>query len=100
MLASRSTKPLTNHSWQVWRSIYNNHIDVKIFPTMIWVLKEQAMLVNIQSHLYEGKRQNMRVTKHNVDQTFWIFYLLCVFGFLTQKQVKIDKKKCKNIQSK
>ena len=57
------------------------------------MLKEQAMLVNIQSHLYEGKRQNMRVTKHNVDQTFWIFYLLCVFGFLTQKQVKIDKKK-------
>ena len=56
------------------------------------MLKEQAMLVNIQSHLYEGKRQNMRVTKHNVDQTFWIFYLLCVFGFLTQKQVKIDKK--------
>ena len=43
---SRSTKPLTNHSRQVWRSIYNNHIDVKIFPTMIWVHEEQAMLVN------------------------------------------------------
>ena len=39
----------------------------------------------------------MLVTKHNnVDQTFWIFYFLCVFGFLTQKQEKIDKKhQCK-----
>ena len=38
----------------------------------------------------------MRVTKHNnVDQTFWIFYFLCIFGFLThkkKKRVKIDKK--------
>ena len=55
--------------------------------------KEQATLVNAQSHFYEGTRQNMRVTKHNnADQTFWIFYFLCVFGFLTQKQIKIDKK--------
>ena len=55
--------------------------------------KEQATLVNVQSHFYEGTRQNMRVTKHNnADQTFWIFYFLCVFGFLTQKQIKIDKK--------
>jgi len=64
------------------------------------VHKEQAMLVNTQSHLYEGKRQNMRVTKHNVDQTFWIFSLLCVFGFLTQKQVKIDLKKKYSKQEK
>ena len=36
----------------------------------------------------------MLVTVHNnVDQTFWIFYFLCVFGFLTQKQIQIDKKK-------
>ena len=43
----------------------------------------------------------MLVTIHNnADQTFWIFYFLCVFGFLTQKQVKIDQKQCKNIQSK
>ena len=56
------------------------------------------MIVNAQSHLYKGTRQNMRVTKHNnADQTFWIFYFLCVFGFLTQKQVKIDQN---NIQSK
>ena len=32
------------------------------------------MLVNVQSHLYEDIRQNMRVTIHNnADQTFWIF---------------------------
>ena len=55
--------------------------------------KEQATLVNAQSYLYDGTRQNMRVTKHNnADKTFWIFYFLCVFGFLTQKQVKIDQK--------
>ena len=65
---------------------------------MICVHREQAKLVNAQSHLYEGTRQNMHVTKHNnADQTFWIFYFLCVFGFLTQKQVKIDQKE--NIQS-
>ena len=35
----------------------------------------------------------MLVTKHNnVDQTFWILYFLCVYGFLTQKQAKIDQK--------
>ena len=57
--------------------------------------KEQATLVNAQSHLYDGTRQNMRVTKHNnANQTFWISFL-CVFGFLTQKQVKIDKKSFK-----
>ena len=63
--------------------------------------KEQATLVNAQSNLYEGTRQNMRVIKHNnADQTFWIFYFLCVFGFLTQKQLKIDQNRCKNIQNK
>ena len=41
----------------------------------------------------------MHGTKHNnADQTFWIFYFLCVFGFLTQKKEKIDQKG-KNIQS-
>ena len=60
---------------------------------MIRVHKEQAKLVNAQSHLYEGTSQNMLVTIHNnADQTFGIFYFLCVFGFLTQKQVKIDQK--------
>ena len=43
----------------------------------------------------------MLMTIHkNVDQTFWIFYFLCVFGFLKQKQEKIYQKQCKNIQSK
>ena len=65
----------------------------QIFPTIIKVHKEQATLVNAQSHLYEGTRQNMHVTKqNNADQTFWNFYFLSVFGFLTLKQVKIDKK--------
>ena len=78
MQVLRSTKPLTNHSWQVWRSIYNSHIDVKIFLIKIWVHKEQATLVNAQNHLYKGTGQNMLVTKHNnVNQTFfmcfWIF---------------------------
>ena len=37
---------------------------------------------------------------NNVDQTFWIFYFLCVFGFLTQKQERTDQKQqCKNIQN-
>ena len=35
MHVSRSTEPFTNHSCQVWRSIYNSHIDVKSSPTMI-----------------------------------------------------------------
>ena len=59
---------------------------------MIQVHKEQAKLVNAQSHLYETTRLNMRVTKHNnVDQTFWIFYFLCVFGFLTQSKWRLIK---------
>ena len=45
----------------------------------------------------------MLVTIHNnADQTFWIFYFLCAFGFLTQEeQVKIDiKKKVKTFKVK
>ena len=72
MHVSRSTKPLTNHSWQVWRSIYNNHIDIKISSTMIWMHREQAMLVNAQSHKYKGTRQNMLMTIH-VFMCFGIF---------------------------
>ena len=35
----------------------------------------------------------MHVTMHNIaDQTFWILYFLCVFGFLTQSKVNNDKK--------
>ena len=65
------------------------HIDVKIFPTKIDVHTKQAKIRNTQNHLYEGISQNIRVTKlNNADQTFWIFYFLCVFGFLTQKTSK------------
>ena len=71
MHVSRSTKTLTNHSWQVWRYIYNNHIDIKISPTMIWVHREQAMLINAQGHKYKATGQNMLMTIYNnVDQTF------------------------------
>ena len=47
---SRSTKLLTNHSWQVWRSIYNYHINVKMFPTNIQVHREKDKLINAQSY--------------------------------------------------
>ena len=36
---------------------------------------------------------------NNADQIFWIFYFLCVFGFLTQKQIKIDKKNVKTFKA-
>ena len=41
MHVSRSTKPFTNHSWQVWRSIYNSHIDFKISSTVIRVQRNK-----------------------------------------------------------
>ena len=41
MHVSRSTKPFTNHSWQVWKSIYNSHIDFKISSTVIWVQRNK-----------------------------------------------------------
>ena len=64
-----------------------------MFPTNIQIHKEQAKLINAQSHWYGGTRLNMRVTIHNnVNQTFWILYFLCVFGFLTQSKVKNDQK--------
>ena len=34
MHVSRSTKSFTNHSWQVWISIYNSHIDFKTSSTV------------------------------------------------------------------
>ena len=36
---------------------------------------------------------------NNAYQTFWIVYFLCVFGFLTQKQIKIDKKNVKTFKA-
>ena len=54
---------------------------------MIQVHKEQAKLVNAESHLYGGTKLNMHVTKqNNAEQPFWIFYFLCVFRFLTQNK--------------
>ena len=47
---SRSKKLLTNHPWQDWRSIYSNHVDVKIFPIIIQVHRKQAKLINAQNH--------------------------------------------------
>ena len=41
MHVSRSIKPFTNHSWQVWRSIYNSHIDFKISSTAIRVQRNK-----------------------------------------------------------
>ena len=41
MHVSRLTKPFTNHSWQVWRSIYNSHIDFKISSTVIIVQRNK-----------------------------------------------------------
>ena len=38
---------------------------------------------------YKAKHAETKLNK--VDQNFWIFYFLCVFGFLTQKK-KIDQK--------
>ena len=64
-----------------------------MFPTKIQVHREQAKLINAQSHWYRGTRLNMHVTIHNTtNQTFWILYFLCVFGFFAHSKVKNDKK--------
>ena len=41
MHVSRLTKPFINHLWQVWRSIYNSHIDFKISSTVIIVQRNK-----------------------------------------------------------
>ena len=41
MHVSRSTKPFTNHSWQVWRSIYNSYIDFKSSSIVIRVQRNK-----------------------------------------------------------
>ena len=76
MHVSRSTKPFTNHSWQGWRSIYNNHKDFKISPTMIWVHREQAMLVDAQSHLHKGTRKNIFWDKIQQCPSIFLDFLL------------------------
>ena len=37
-------KPFINHSWEVWRSIYNSHIDFKISSTVIRVQRNKLRL--------------------------------------------------------
>ena len=60
---------------------------------MIQVHKEQAKLVNAQSHLYGSIRPNMRVTKHNnADQNLLDFLLFMCFWIFGTKQVRIDQK--------
>ena len=43
MHVSRSTKLFTNHAWQVWRSIYNSHMDFKISSTVIRVQRNKLL---------------------------------------------------------
>ena len=63
--------------------LQQSHIDFKIFPTKIYVHTKQAKLVNALCHKYEGTRPNSHDMYSNIcDQTFWIFYFLCGFGFL------------------
>ena len=53
------------------------------------VYREQATLVNAQGHLTKVQGKICFKTKFNdIDQTFWILYFLCVFGFLTYKAIK------------
>ena len=70
MHISWSTKLLTNHSWQVWRSIYNNHIDVKISPTMIWVHREQATKVQGKICLWQNMIMSIKFFGFS---TFYVF---------------------------
>ena len=41
---SKSTKPFIIHSWQVWRSIYNSHIDFKSSSIVIRVQRNKLRL--------------------------------------------------------
>ena len=87
--------------------LQQSYKDVKIFSTKIKVQKEQAKLINAQSHLYKGTRPNSHVEfaqtyiiKLFEFFTFWNFHFLCGFGFLhTQKQKHKSKIKCKNNQN-
>ena len=62
--------------------------------------ERQAKLVKCTKPLvqrYKAKHA-LRQNSNKTDQTLWIFYFLCVFGFLTQKQLKKDKKNILNIK--
>ena len=87
---SRSTIPLTTHSWQVRRSIYNSHIDIKFLPHRYGVHREQATLLNAQGHLYKGIRQNMFWDKtqrcRSTFSDFQIFMCFRIFDIKNKKR--------------
>ena len=62
--------------------------------------KEQAKLVNAQSHLYKGTRPNSYVIYAQtytikLFENFCFFHFLCGFGFFTHTKLKY-KSKIKN----
>ena len=104
MHVSRSTKPFTNHSWQGWRSIYNNHIDFRISSIMIWVHERQAKLVKCTKSLvqrYKAKhalRQNSTKWSNFLD--FLLFMCFWIFWHKSSKRlIKNITKKCKDISN-
>ena len=96
MQVSRSTKPFTNHSWQVWRSIYNNHNDFKIFPTVIWAHenKQCSKMHKAINTKVQGKT-SFETKLNKVNQAFWFSNFYVIFWFLTQKE-KLDQKQKEN----
>ena len=93
MHVSRSKNPLTNYSWQVWRSIYNNHTDVKISPTMIWVHREQATLVNTQgiSIKVQGKICLWQNTIMSIKLFLDFLLFMCVLDFWHKNKKRLIK---------
>ena len=104
---SRSTKPFTNHSWQVWRSIYNSHIDFKIYSIVIRVQRNYAhKCTKPLSQRYKAKqvlRQNSIMSIKLFD--FLLFMWFLDFWHIRRKRLiksnikKIWMKVCKNKQT-
>ena len=79
MQVSRSTKPFTNHSWQVWRSIYNSHIDFKIYSIVIRVQRNYAhKCTKPLSQRYKAKQ----VLRQNSIMSIKLFDFLLFMWFL------------------
>ena len=73
----------------------------RFFPIMIWVHKEQATLINAQSHKYKGTRQNslwQNTIKSIKLFRFSTFYVFLDFWHKSKK--RLIKKQCKNILKK
>ena len=84
-------KPFTNHSWQVWRSIYNSHIDFKISSTVIRV-KGTSYARKCTKPL--GQRyKTKQVLRQNLTMSIklLIFYFLCGFWIFDTKKKKLIK---------